>query len=87
MSPIVQFGEKEDPAMDFLCSSCGKREEEPRDWRLVIELDKPGTAVRNTFFIVDQWDEKQASAPNALCFCSAGCEEKYLAARHSQLVA
>lgn len=87
MSAVIQFGEKEVPAMDFLCSVCGKREDEPQGWRLVIELGKPGTEIRNTFFLVDRWDEKKASDPNALSFCSSGCEEKYLAVRHRQLVA
>ena len=75
------------PIVDFLCTVCGKREGEPHDWRLVIELDKPGTGIRNTLFILDQWDETKASDPNASCFCSAACEESYLAARHRQLVA
>jgi hypothetical protein len=75
------------PIMDFLCTVCGKREEEPQGWRLVLELDKPGTAIRNTLFILDEWDGKKASEPNASCFCSADCEESYLAARHRQLVA
>ena len=56
--------------MDFLCRVCGKREGGPQGWRLVIELGKPGTAIRNTFFILDQWDEKKAMEPNAACFCS-----------------
>ena len=73
--------------MDFLCSVCGKREGEPQGWRLVIELDKPGAEIRNTIFILDQWDEKRASDPHASSFCSLECEEKYLAVRHQQLVA
>jgi len=73
--------------MDFLCTVCGKREGEPQGWRLVLELDKPGTGIRNTLFILDEWDRKRAAEPNASCFCSAACEESYLAARHRQLVA
>jgi hypothetical protein len=73
--------------MDYSCSVCGKREDEPRDWRLVIELVKPGTGIRNTLFILNQWDEVNASGPNASSLCSAACEESYLAARHRQLVA
>ena len=73
--------------MNFLCTVCGKREDDTHSWRLVIELAKPGTDIRNTFFLVDQWDAKVALEPNALCFCSSMCEEKYLAVRHQQLVA
>ena len=73
--------------MDYLCRICGKREGEPQGWRLVIELDKPGTEIRNTIFIVDRWDDVKAQYPHAACFCSGECEEKYLAIRHHQLVA
>jgi len=73
--------------MDFQCSSCGKREGEPQGWRLIIELTKPGTEIRNTIFIVDQWDARKAMDPQASCFCSRACEDSYLAARHRQLVA
>jgi|GEM_PF-1821412 len=75
------------PNMDFLCSGCGKREGGPQGWCLVIELGKPGTAIRNTIFILNYWDEKKAMEPNAACFCSSACEEKYLAYRHHELVA
>lgn len=87
MSPIVEFVEREVPDMNFLCSGCGKCESNASGWRLVIELGKPGTEIRNTFFLVDEWDERKAADPNAHCFCSATCEESYLAARHRQLVA
>jgi hypothetical protein len=72
---------------EFFCKLCGKSEGEPREWRLVIELEKPGTDIRNTIFVLDQWDEKRASDPHAASFCSTDCESKYLAARHQQLVA
>ena len=73
--------------MEFLCRVCGKQKGEPQGWRLVIELGKPGTEIRNTLFIVDRWDETKALNPLAACFCSNECEEKYLAVRHKQLVA
>jgi len=73
--------------MDFVCSVCGRRESETQGWRLVIEMCKPGTEIRNTFFIVDQWDAKWATDPNAACLCSSDCEERYLTVRHRQLVA
>lgn len=73
--------------MEFLCRVCGKREGEPQGWHLVVELDKPGTAIRNTIFILDQWDEKRAVESNAACFCSDVCKDQYLAVRHRQLVA
>jgi hypothetical protein len=87
MNSILAIIGKEAPVMDFQCSSCGKREGEPRGWSLVIELNKPGTEIRNTLFILDQWDTTKALDPHAACFCSPACEEVYLAARHRQLVA
>jgi hypothetical protein len=87
MNSALNIVGKEDPVMDFLCSACGKREDGPQGWRLVIELGKPGTAIRNTIFILDYWDEKKAMEPNAACFCSPACEERYLANRHHELVA
>jgi hypothetical protein len=73
--------------MEFLCRVCGKREGEPHGWHLVIELNKPGSDIRNTIFILDQWDEKRAGEPNTACFCSDNCKDRYLAVRHQQLVA
>ena len=87
MTPIVQFVEREVPDMNFLCSGCGKCESDVSGWRMVIELDKPGTEIRNTFFFVDEWDQGKATDPNAYSFCSVQCEEQYLAVRHRQLVA
>ena len=78
---------KEAPVMEYLCRMCGKREGEPQGWRLVIELEKPGTQIKNTIFIIDQWDESRANNPDAACFCSDDCESRYLADRHRQLVA
>ena len=73
--------------MEFLCRVCGRREGEPQGWRLVIEMAKPGSNIRNTIFILDQWNEKQASVSNAACFCSTECQDRYLAERHRLLVA
>ena len=87
MSVSVQFFGGEAPTMEFLCRVCGRQEGEPHGWRLVIEMAKPGTDIRNTIFILDQWDEKRARASNAACFCSTECQASYLAVRHQQLVA
>jgi hypothetical protein len=87
MNAAIQVIRKEAPVMEFLCRVCGKREGEPQGWHLVVELDKPGTDIRNTIFILDQWDEKRAGGPNAASFCSDVCKDKYLAVRHRQLVA
>jgi len=87
MSATIEFIRKEAPAMEYLCRICGKREGEPQGWRLVIELNKPGTEIKNTIFILDQWDEDRAKDPHATCFCSDECESRYLADRHQQLVA
>jgi hypothetical protein len=73
--------------MEYFCRICGKRDEEPQGWRLVIELNKPGTEIKNTIFIIDQWDKDRANGPDATCFCSDECESRYLAVRHQQLVA
>jgi hypothetical protein len=54
---------------------------------MVIELDKPGTDIRNTLFILDRWDESKARDPHAVSFCSGECEGRYLDVRHQQLVA
>jgi hypothetical protein len=87
MTATLQIVGKEAPTMEYLCRICGKREGEPQGWRLVIELDKPGTQIKNTIFIIDQWDDRRAQDPHATCFCSNECESEYLAVRHRQLVA
>lgn len=87
MNASTQSFREEAHGMEFLCSVCGKRQGEPQGWRLVIEMEKPGSAIRNTLFILDQWDEQRALDPHSASFCSADCEQKYLAARHHQLVA
>ena len=87
MSATVEFIRKEAPTMEYLCRICGKRKGEPQGWQLVIELNKPGTEIKNTIFILDQWDEDHAKDPHATCFCSGECESRYLADRHQQLVA
>jgi len=87
MSPSIRVIGKEAPTMKFLCRVCGRHEDEPQGWHLVIELSKPGTDIRNTIFILDGWDVKQAHDPNSVCFCSARCKDRYLADRHQQLVA
>lgn len=87
MNPSLAIRGKESSAMDFLCTVCGKHKEEPRGWRFVIEFDKPGSGIRNTIFIVHEWDESKALGPQASCFCSSECEQRYLAIRHRELVA
>jgi hypothetical protein len=87
MSATLQITGKGAPIMEYMCRLCGKREGEPQGWHLVIEWDKPGTEIRNTIFIMDQWDANRATESNAASFCSDECKEKYLADRHRQLVA
>jgi hypothetical protein len=87
MSASIQAIGREAPTMEFLCSVCSRREGEPQGWQLVIEMAKPGSNVRNTMFILDQWDGKRAQDPNAASFCSTACKDRYLAERHRQLVA
>jgi hypothetical protein len=71
----------------FTCKLCGKREDEPQDWLLAIELIKPGTDVRNTIVFANQWDKKSAYAANAVHFCSKQCKDLYLGRWHEELVA
>ena len=73
--------------MEFICKVCGKREGEPQGWRQLFELEKPGTDIRNTIFMLDDWNASRANDPHAASFCSDDCERKYLAVRHQQLVA
>lgn len=87
MKASIQVIGKEAPIMEFSCRVCGRSEGEPQGWHLVVELAKPGTEIRNTLFIFDHWDEKRAKDSNAACFCSMECQNKYLTARHRQLVA
>jgi hypothetical protein len=88
MGTFLDFARKEEaPTMEYLCKICGKREGEPQGWRLVIEMDKPGTGIKNTIFIIDQWDVSRANDPHATCFCSDACEARYLSDRHQQLIA
>ena len=58
--------------MDYLCNVCGKRDGEPQGWLLVIEMSKPGTNIRNTFFLVDQWDTKRSGGSQRDVFVLVG---------------
>jgi len=87
MMASLEFSRMDASGMEIHCTFCGKRDGEPGGWRMVIELDKPGTDIRNTLFILDRWDESKALDPHAVSFCSSECEGRYLAVRHRQLVA
>ena len=66
--------------MEFTCHGCGRYKKQGDEWLLVLELDKPGTQIRN-MVILAEWDEKQALDPRAVHFCSLACQKTY-SARH-----
>jgi hypothetical protein len=67
------------PSSDFLCSFCGKRKGDASDWLLGLEGSKAKNIVmKYTITLFGKWDEERASEPNAVHFCSAACQERYL---------
>lgn len=67
------------PTMEFLCSFCGKRKGDAKDWLLGLEGTKEKSVVmKYTFTLLGKWDEQLASKPNAVHFCSTTCQNNYL---------
>jgi len=65
--------------MEFLCSSCGKRKGDAKDWLLGFEGSKEKSVVmKYTITLLGKWDEERASQPNAVHFCSTACQNNYL---------
>jgi hypothetical protein len=64
---------------EFVCSFCGKQKGDAKDWLLALE----GTQVKSVVMkyaitLLGTWDEARANQPNALHFCSAACQSRYL---------
>jgi hypothetical protein len=67
------------PGIEFLCSFCGKRKGDAKDWLLGFEGSKEKSIVmKYTVTLLGKWDEERASKPNALHFCSSACQNKYV---------
>lgn len=63
--------------MEFLCKFCGKRKGGEKGWLLGFEnLSKAWK--KNTIILLHDWDEQRACEPNAVHFCSAACQDKYV---------
>jgi hypothetical protein len=66
---------------EFFCKTCGKRKGDAECWLLGFEGSaKP--AMKYTINLRVKWDEQRAREPNAVHFCSAECQNKYVAASY-----
>jgi hypothetical protein len=64
---------------EFFCSSCGKPKGDAQDWLLGVEGSKEKSLVmKYTINLLQKWDDERAAKPNALHFCSPGCQYKYM---------
>jgi hypothetical protein len=67
--------------MEFFCKTCGKRKGDAKGWLLGLEgSGKP--AMKYTINLRVKWDEQRASERNAVHFCSAECQNKYVSASY-----
>ena len=66
--------------MEFVCKTCGKRKGEADEgWLLAIEgSGKPSRVMKYTITRLGRWDEQRAGERNAVHFCSAACQNKYM---------
>ena len=65
--------------MEYFCKYCGKRKGDDLDWLLGFEgSGRPGKVMKYAFNLLGKWDEQRASEANAVHFCSAACQDKYL---------
>ena len=65
--------------MEYFCRSCGKRKDDAQGWLLAFEGSRqPGRVMKYTITLLRKWDEQRASEGNAVHFCSAACQDKYL---------
>jgi len=68
-----------DRTTDFLCSFCGKRKGDAEEWLLGFEGRKEKSVVmKYAISLLGKWDERRASEPNAVHFCSTTCQTNYL---------
>jgi hypothetical protein len=64
---------------EFVCRVCGKWKGDEQDWLLGFEgSGGPGKVMKYTITLLGKWDEQRASEANALHFCSAACQNKYV---------
>lgn len=68
--------------MEFFCKTCGKRKgDDAEGWLLAFEGSvKP--VMKYTINLRVKWDEERAREQNAVHFCSAECQDKYVAASY-----
>lgn len=65
--------------MEFLCSFCGKRKGDDPDWLLGFEgSGRGGKVMKYTITLLGKWDDQLAREVNAVRFCSAACQNKYV---------
>ncbi len=65
--------------MEFFCKTCGKQKGDAKGWLLGFEgSGKPARVMKYTINLLGKWDEQRASERNAVHFCSAECENKYV---------
>ena len=65
--------------MEFICKSCGKIKAEDDGWLVAFEKLSPAWK-KNSIILLRRWDDQRAREPNAVHFCSAACQDKYIAA-------
>ncbi len=67
----------------IVCSCCGKRKDNAADWLLGFEGTKEKNVVmKYAIVLLGKWDESRASEPNALHFCSAACQNRYVSQKY-----
>ena len=65
--------------MEFLCKICSKRKGDAEGWLLGFEgSGKPGRTMKYTINLLGKWDDQRANERNAVHFCSAECQNKYV---------
>ena len=65
--------------MEYFCSFCGKRKGDDQDWLLGFEgSGVTGKVMKYAITLLGKWDEQRASEVNAVYFCSAACQSKYV---------
>lgn len=63
--------------MEFVCKYCGKSKGDETGWLVAFEKLSPAWK-KNSIILLRKWDEQRASEPNAVHFCSTGCQDKYI---------
>ena len=67
------------PKIEYVCSFCGKRKGDAKDWLLGFEGTKVKSVVmKYTITLLGKWDDERADEPNAVHFCCTTCQNNYL---------